>query len=339
MEIKSCKAAIVCFTRAFHIGTETIAVMRPPLRPVPCRVTHQAGQEWLWRAGEATCCSGSPSGKTTEDKGTKVLSCSFYSVIWIITDYTHSTLQRTFDPVTRLWKPHILVLVFQERELVLKRIAEDRKSQQEKMQAGASSEKSPPSGQEQKLGGKVQTNVDNNCLLMVKLQTIKTHTADSSNLTCIFNADSVAVGRVHARALPCWRSSTPRRGAHSRAPSLPAFLFSRTGFPPEALRRGGAHMFAALPRPHTECGAVHSDHSSGNAARDMQSCRPSLSGAERSISMRGVSTAVYPCPGGSWRAGPVCASSTSKPAVGRSSKLRWDTRSRSFSFWTVSLLG
>lgn len=69
---------------------------------------------------------------------------------------------------------------------MLKRIAEDRKSQQEKMQAGASSEKSPPSGQEQKLGGKVQTNVDNNCLLMVKLQTIKTHTADSSNLTCIF---------------------------------------------------------------------------------------------------------------------------------------------------------
>lgn len=87
--------------------------------------------------------------------------------------------------------------------MVLKRIAEDRKSQQEKMQAGASSEKSPPSGQEQKLGGKVQTNVDNNCLLMVKLQAIKTHTADSSNLTCIFTADSVAVGRVHARALPC----------------------------------------------------------------------------------------------------------------------------------------
>lgn len=177
----------MCFTRAFHIGTDTIAVVQPLLRPVPCRVTHQAGQEWLWRAGEATCCSGSQSGKTTEDKGTEVLSCLLYSVIWITTDYAHSTVQRTFDPVTRcVWKPHILVLVFQERELVLKRIAEDRKSQQEKMQAGASSEKSPPSGQEQKLGGKVQTNVDNNCLLMVKLQTIKTHTADSSNLTCIF---------------------------------------------------------------------------------------------------------------------------------------------------------
>lgn len=74
-------------------------------------------------------------------------------------------------------KTHILVLVFQERELVLKRIAEDRKSQQEKMQTDAASEKSPPSGQEQKLGGKIQTNVDNNCLLMVIPQTIKTHTA------------------------------------------------------------------------------------------------------------------------------------------------------------------
>lgn len=62
---------------------------------------------------------------------------------------------------------------------MLKRIAEDRKSQQEKMQTSAASEKSPPSGQEQKLGGKIQTNVDNNCLLMVKPQTIKMHTADS----------------------------------------------------------------------------------------------------------------------------------------------------------------
>lgn len=87
--------------------------------------------------------------------------------------------------------------------MVLKRIAEDRKSQQEKMQTGAASEKSPPSGQGQKLGGKIQTNVDNNCLLMVMPQTIKTHTVDSLNLTCVFTADSVAIRRVHARALPC----------------------------------------------------------------------------------------------------------------------------------------
>lgn len=57
----------------------------------------------------------------------------------------------------------------QERELVLKRIAEDRRSLQEKTQTSAGTETSPPSGQGQKLGGKVQTNVDNNCILMIRL--------------------------------------------------------------------------------------------------------------------------------------------------------------------------
>ncbi|XP_039983584.1 uncharacterized protein si:ch73-173p19.1 [Xiphias gladius] len=57
----------------------------------------------------------------------------------------------------------------QERELVLKRIAEDRRSLQEKIQTSAATETSPPSGQGQKLGGKIQTNVDNNCVLMIRL--------------------------------------------------------------------------------------------------------------------------------------------------------------------------
>lgn len=61
------------------------------------------------------------------------------------------------------------VLCCQERELVLKRIAEDRKLLQEKGQTSAVTETSPPSGQGQKLGGKIQTNVDNNCILMVRL--------------------------------------------------------------------------------------------------------------------------------------------------------------------------
>lgn len=65
---------------------------------------------------------------------------------------------------------------------MLKRIAEDRKSQQEKMQTGSTLETSPPSGQEQKLGGKIQTNVDNNCLLMVKPRRIKRHEVDELNL-------------------------------------------------------------------------------------------------------------------------------------------------------------
>ncbi|XP_026148300.1 uncharacterized protein LOC113121753 isoform X2 [Mastacembelus armatus] len=54
-----------------------------------------------------------------------------------------------------------------ERELVLKRIAEDRRSLQEK--TSVVTETSPPSSQGQKLGGKIQTNVDNNCFLMIRL--------------------------------------------------------------------------------------------------------------------------------------------------------------------------
>ncbi|XP_071340975.1 uncharacterized protein [Trachinotus anak] len=57
----------------------------------------------------------------------------------------------------------------QERELVLKRIAEDRRSLQEKIQTNAAAETSSPSGQGQTLGGKIQTNVDNNCILMIRL--------------------------------------------------------------------------------------------------------------------------------------------------------------------------
>lgn len=65
------------------------------------------------------------------------------------------------------------MLVCQERELVLKRIAEDRRSLQEKMQTSSATETSPPSAQGQKLGGKIQTNVDNNCVLMVRQWRIK----------------------------------------------------------------------------------------------------------------------------------------------------------------------
>ncbi|KAM9712730.1 uncharacterized protein ACNS7B_023178 [Menidia menidia] len=57
----------------------------------------------------------------------------------------------------------------QERDLVLKRIAEDRRTLQEKVQTSPVTETSPPSDQAQKLGGKIQTNVDNNCILMIRL--------------------------------------------------------------------------------------------------------------------------------------------------------------------------
>ncbi|XP_008394857.1 uncharacterized protein LOC103456832 isoform X1 [Poecilia reticulata] len=57
----------------------------------------------------------------------------------------------------------------QEREMVLKRIAEDRKTLQEKSHGGSGADAAPPSSEGQKLGGKVQTNVDNNCILMIRL--------------------------------------------------------------------------------------------------------------------------------------------------------------------------
>ncbi|KAK5601546.1 hypothetical protein CRENBAI_024114 [Crenichthys baileyi] len=57
----------------------------------------------------------------------------------------------------------------QEREKVLKRIAEDRKTLQEKNHTSSATDKSPPSCEGQKLGGKIQTNADNNCILMIRL--------------------------------------------------------------------------------------------------------------------------------------------------------------------------
>lgn len=64
------------------------------------------------------------------------------------------------------------VLLPQERELVLKRIAEDRRSLQEKKtQPSAPTETTSPPGssQGQRLGGTVQTSVEHNCILMVRL--------------------------------------------------------------------------------------------------------------------------------------------------------------------------
>lgn len=57
----------------------------------------------------------------------------------------------------------------QERELVLKRIAEDRRSQQMKAQSQPTPETSSSSGQGQRLGGSVETSKDNHCILMIRL--------------------------------------------------------------------------------------------------------------------------------------------------------------------------
>lgn len=57
----------------------------------------------------------------------------------------------------------------QERELVLKRIAEDRKMLQEKNQSPVTSPEAPSSGEGHRLGGQIQINVENNCILMIRL--------------------------------------------------------------------------------------------------------------------------------------------------------------------------
>ncbi|XP_036378807.1 uncharacterized protein si:ch73-173p19.1 isoform X1 [Megalops cyprinoides] len=59
----------------------------------------------------------------------------------------------------------------QERELVLKRIAEDRRSLQEKSQPTGQQEPSPFSSPAEghRLGGRVQTSVGNHCILMIRL--------------------------------------------------------------------------------------------------------------------------------------------------------------------------
>ncbi|XP_031440137.1 uncharacterized protein si:ch73-173p19.1 isoform X2 [Clupea harengus] len=57
----------------------------------------------------------------------------------------------------------------QERELVLKRIAEDRRILQEKSQPESPAEGPVSGAPGQKLGGRVQTSVDNHCLLMIRL--------------------------------------------------------------------------------------------------------------------------------------------------------------------------
>lgn len=57
----------------------------------------------------------------------------------------------------------------QERESVLKRIAEDRRTQQMKAQSEATAETSSSCEPGQRLGGRVETTVDNHCILMVSV--------------------------------------------------------------------------------------------------------------------------------------------------------------------------
>ncbi|XP_076868405.1 uncharacterized protein LOC143519155 [Brachyhypopomus gauderio] len=91
----------------------------------------------------------------------------------------------------------------QERELILKRIAEDRHSQQDKALT------SPPKAQEQRLGGQVHPSIDNQCTLMIRLPS-------GASMRERFPADSSLSSVVEHIA--------------SQHPSLPAFTLVQ-GFP------------------------------------------------------------------------------------------------------------
>ncbi|XP_059391174.1 uncharacterized protein LOC132124251 [Carassius carassius] len=108
----------------------------------------------------------------------------------------------------------------QERELVLKRIAEDRRSQQEKTQNEATAETSPSSGQ--RLGGRVETSLDNHCILMIRLPS-------GESMRERFPADTPLSHVVEYIA--------------SRHPSLPAFSLLQ-GFPRK--RFGEAELTCSL---------------------------------------------------------------------------------------------
>ncbi|XP_056290762.1 uncharacterized protein si:ch73-173p19.1 [Pseudoliparis swirei] len=110
----------------------------------------------------------------------------------------------------------------QERESVLKRIAEDRRSLQQKTQTSAATETSPPSDQGQKLGGKIATNVDNNCVLMIRLPS-------GESMRERFPADAPLRSVVEHIA--------------GRHPSLPAFSLLQ-GFPRK--RFGEAELACSL---------------------------------------------------------------------------------------------
>lgn len=234
----------------------------------------------------------------------------------------------------------LCVLYYQERELVLKRIAEDRRILQEKSQSPAT-ETSSPSDQGQRLGGKIQTNVDNNCILMVRLEYIFWHQIGDideqiTELFLCFTADSAAIWWINAWTLSSWCPSAQRCRAHRWTLPLPTHLFSPPGFPSETLRWDRAWLLATLSRPHTQRCTVYSDHSSRDTSRSTESCRTTISRTEWAIPC--ATTSSCPCRGGCWRARPSTPSTT-QPFVGRSSELCWDPWSWSFTIWALSLLG
>ncbi|XP_034023049.1 uncharacterized protein si:ch73-173p19.1 isoform X1 [Thalassophryne amazonica] len=108
-----------------------------------------------------------------------------------------------------------------ERELVLKRIADDRRSLQEKNQSRAITETSPTS-EGQKLEGKMERNVDNNCILMIRLPS-------GESLRERFAADAPL--------------QTVVEHISDRHPSLPAFTLLQ-GFPRK--RFGEAELTCSL---------------------------------------------------------------------------------------------
>ncbi|MEQ2194670.1 hypothetical protein XENOCAPTIV_001221 [Xenoophorus captivus] len=139
--------------------------------------------------------------------------------------------------------------------MVLKRIAEDRKTLQEKNHTSSATDKSPPSCEGQKLGGKIQTNADDNCILMVRPRIFTAKCLSgwvNSNHRFTFKYDLFCV--LLQIRLPCGESMRERFSADAplssvvehisgRHPSLPSFSLLQS-FPRK--RFGEAELACSL---------------------------------------------------------------------------------------------
>ncbi len=239
----------------------------------------------------------------------------------------------------------------QERELVLKRIAEDRRSQQEKAQTEATAETSPSSGQGQRLGGRVETSVDNHCILMVRshlfLLCFLTTALGIISLevkpvcfVCVI--DSSSLWRINARAFSCRHSLKSRRPIHCRPPSFTTGFLPPARVSSKALWGCWANLFPPVSGTDSQCCTLHTDHAPRDTSGPTQSsipigcCRADRGGATG----RASGTTKWAAPGGVRGFRGTGGASTSAPsAVGGSSGVCWDSWGRTSAVRTLSLLG
>ncbi len=240
----------------------------------------------------------------------------------------------------------------QERELVLKRIAEDRRSQQEKVQTEASAENSPCSGQGQRLGGRVETSADNQCILMVRdhmfllcflttaLDIISHEVVSPICFVCVI--DSSSLWGIDAWTFSCRHSLKSRRPIHCRPPSFVTCFLPPARVSSKAFWGNWANLFPLVSGTDSQCCSLHTDHAPRDASGTAQSsipigcCRADRGGATR----RASGATKWAAPGGGRGFRGAGDASTSAPsAVGGSSGVCWDSWGRTSADRTLSLLG